>query len=130
MLAPTSERPKGYVRVSNYRVDMAPDIQPEDGEVVLPVDRRNPVLGNKHILRKKFDIGERDRVIGAFERDLDRDFSVRGPMYQAILVIAQRVIAGEQIVLQCACKPSRCHGDIIAQKVDTLVKRIQAGGLA
>ena len=112
----------GYVRVVNYRVDMAPDSQPEDDEIVIPVDRRNPVLGNKHILKNKLDWRERDRCIDAYARDVDADFAVQGPMYLAIKELAERVLNGEQLALQCACIPLRCHGSVIAEKINQMVK--------
>lgn len=118
---------RGYARVVNYRQDMAPDSQPEEGEVVIPVDRRNPVLGNKHILRNKLDSRERALRIEEYRQDLDRDFARKGPMYQAIRELALRVIAGERLALQCACKPYPCHGDDIAEKIAAMVKSHHAG---
>lgn len=112
----------GYVRVVNYRTDMAPDSQPEEGEIVIPVDRRNPILGNRHILRNKLDPVERDAVIAAFEKDLANDFAIRGPMFQEIVKLSMRVTAGERIALQCCCKPSRCHGDSIVEKINQIVQ--------
>lgn len=116
-----SNKAKGYIRVSNYRKDMAPDSQPEDGETIIYVDRRNPVLGNPHILRNKLDWKERDRVIEAYGRDMDRDFAAKGPMSKAVQEIANQVLAGENVVLLCACKPLNCHADLIAKKVNELV---------
>lgn len=112
----------GYVRVVNYRKDMAPEGSlPEPDEVVVPVDRSNPVLGNKHVLRNKLDHQERLKVIAEFAADLERDFTVKGLMHQAVNDIATRVLSGERICLQCACKPMDCHGDVIAKKVNDLV---------
>jgi Domain of unknown function (DUF4326) len=117
----------GYVRVVNYRMDMQPDGQPEDDETIVVVDRRNPVLGNRHILFKKTDLRERERVIRAFARDLDGDIERKGDMFMAILDLAKRVHGGEKIALQCACKPSPCHGDVIAKKIDEFVKLLIEG---
>ena len=111
----------GYARVVNYRLDMAPDSQPEDDEIVIPIDRRDPVLGNRHILKNKLDWRERDRVIEAYAKDVDRDFAVQGPMHQSIHQLAKRVIAGEKLALQCACVPLKCHGDIIVKKINAIV---------
>lgn len=101
---------------------MSPDAQPEEDEVVIAVDRTNPVLGNPHILKNKYDYRERDRVCDAYDRDLEADFMVHGPKFQAIKALADRVLQGEQICLQCHCKPLRCHGDSIAAKVAQLVR--------
>ncbi len=111
----------GYVRVVNFRVDMAPDSQPEEGEIVIPVDRRNPILGNRHILRNKLDRHARARVLSLYERDVDRDFASKGPIYQAIKDLALRVLSGDQIAIQCGCRPLPCHADIIADRINRLV---------
>lgn len=112
----------GSIRVVNYRKDMAPEGSlPEPHEIVVPVDRSNPILGNKHILRNKLDRNERLKVIAEFTNDLEHDFAVQGLMYKAINDLAERVLSGEQICLQCACKPLNCHGDVIAEKVRELV---------
>lgn len=116
---------KGYVRVVNYRTDMQPDAQPENDETVVAVDRRNPVLGNKHYLRVKTDLNERHKVIAAFTRDLESDFVIKGPMHLAIRDLANRVHSGEKITLQCACKPSPCHGDVIAKKINEMVDELE-----
>lgn len=112
----------GYVRVTNVRKDMSPDGQPDPDESVLPVGRTNLVLGNRHFLRNKLDSQERDRMIALYDVDLENDFAVKGPMYRAILAIAERVMKGEKICLQCHCVPLRCHAHSIARKVNELVE--------
>lgn len=114
----------GYVRVTNARVDMAPDSQPEEDEVVVRVDRSNPVLGNKHILFNKLDRAERAGVIGMFQQDLEADFAANGPMRAAVEDLARRVIAGEKICLQCHCRPLPCHAEIIERKVNEVVSKL------
>lgn len=113
----------GYVRVINQRADMMPDAQPEPDEVVLKVDRSNPVLGNRHILKNKLNHVERTRVIAAYRRDLERDIEKDGPMSREIEAIATRVVQGEKICMACWCAPMDCHGDVIAEKVNQAVAR-------
>lgn len=110
----------GYIVVVNARPTMGP--KPDPDETVIRVDRSNPVLGNQHVLKNRFDVAERDRVIAAYQTDLDTDFAVRGPMYQAVLKIAERVLHGEAIALECWCVPSRCHASLIATKVNNLLE--------
>lgn len=117
----------GYARVVNIRVDMAPDSQPEEGEVVIPVDRRHAVLGNRHFLWNKLDPVERAKVLALYEQDLDQDFSVKGPMYLAIRELAVRVINGERLALQCNCRPLPCHADIIVARINQMVEAFKAG---
>lgn len=108
---------KGAIRLGNFRVDMHPDGRPEPHETQIAVDRTHPVLGNRHILRRKGDLAERNRVCDAFERDLEADCSAQGPMWRALRDLAARVLAGERIVCMCHCLPSRCHGEAIVRKV-------------
>lgn len=116
--------PTGCVRVTNARIDMAPDSQPEEGETVVAVDRTNPVLGNPHRLSNKLDRVERARVIELFRRDLVVDLVTGGPMYAEIDALARRVVAGERICLQCHCRPLPCHADLIAEAVEARIAEL------
>lgn len=108
----------GHVRVTNIRGE---GTQPEPDELVIYIDRSNPVLGNRHILRNKLDRDERRRVIEAYRKDLEEDFGWGGPMSQAVQAIAKKVMAGEEVCLHCWCAPLPCHGDVIADKVRQII---------
>jgi hypothetical protein len=114
----------GYVRLANFKGDR--DYGPEPGEIVVRIDREHACLGNQHFLANKADSRERDKVIILFERDLDLDEAVDGPMTQAILELALRVIAGEKIVLMCWCTPLACHGDVIVKRIRKKVELLIA----
>ncbi|ABM97060.1 DUF4326 domain-containing protein [Methylibium petroleiphilum] len=90
---------------------------PEPGEVVIDIDRTNPVLGNRHVLRDHRDAAGRQAVIEAFERDLEADLAAGGPMHAEIVRLATRVLAGERLALRCWCAPDRCHGDPIRDAI-------------
>lgn len=109
----------GYVRVTNKRWHSP--VKPDEDEVVIDVDRSNPVLGNKHVLGNANDAAERERVIEAYRRDLERDLAAQGPMARAVAEIAQRVFSGEKVCLNCWCAPRACHGDVIAARVMDMV---------
>lgn len=113
---------KGYVRVTNVRVDMAPDSQPEEDEITILVDRTHACLGNPHILRNKNDSVGRQRVLALYKRDLDEDFRRQGPKYRAIKEIAEQVRDGAKVVLLCHCIPLDCHASLIAEKVNVLLE--------
>ena len=114
------------IRVVNLRPDMGSETAPEPHEVCIRVDRDNPVLGNPYVLRNKLDAREREKVIESYRKDLEADLATRGPMFEAIETIADRVAAGEAICLQCWCKPLPCHGDLIETAVrDVLAAREQ-----
>lgn len=105
----------GSVRVFNVRKDVDEDGQPEPGETVVMVDRTHKVLGNPFILKNRFDVQARQAVIAAYAAQLAADEAVGGPMSQALDALADRLRAGEDLCLGCHCKPSACHGDVLAQ---------------
>ena len=104
----------GTVRVVSKRKG---GVVPVAGEVVVEIDRSNPVLGNRHVLHDHRDPAARWRVIEAFRRDLEEDSQRSGPIASAIDNLAERVRRGERLALRCWCAPEPCHGDIIAAAV-------------
>lgn len=112
----------GYIRVVNIRGDK--DYGPEPGETVIAMDRKHPVLGNRHYLKNRNNLQERLTVIAANTRDLDADAQVNGPKTQAIDALAQRVAQGEKIVAQCHCVPLPCHLDEVAKRVTQRAKEL------
>ena len=104
-----------YVRIVSKRAGC---VRPQPGEKVLPVDRRNPVLGNKSVLENHHDAAARERVIAEFGERLTRDLAVQGPMSREIDVLAKLVAAGQALALECWCaepKPDSrpCHAELI-----------------
>lgn len=114
----------GYVRLANFKGDR--DYGPESDEVVVRIDREHACLGNQHYLSNKADSQERNKVINLFERDLELDEAEDGPMTQAILELALRVVKGEKIVLMCWCTPLACHGDVIIKRIRKKVALLTA----
>lgn len=111
----------GTIRIGSKRANSAG--KPRPGESVIHVDRTNPVLGNRHVLRNHLDSVERAKVIAAYEQDLLADEAVSGPMTKAIARIADRVASGERVVLLCWCFPEHsCH----AQHIENRVRRMLA----
>lgn len=87
------------------------------GWSVVDVDRSNPVLGNRHVLRDHRDANERARVIAAYKADLDADMARNGPMARAVADLAARVREGEKLALRCWCAPRPCHAEHIAHAI-------------
>ena len=104
----------GHIRVSNKR-DGKEAVR--EGETVVLVDRTHPELGNPYVLRDKKSREQRDVVCNQFERMAEHDMKNRGPIYREVMALADRVEAGEQVALQCWCKPERCHADWICDRV-------------
>lgn len=84
------------------------------GEVVIDVDRTNPILGNRFVLRDHRDDDERAQVIAAYERELDADIASRGPKSMELDRLAATVRGGARLALRCWCAPRRCHADRLA----------------
>lgn len=111
----------GSIRVVSKRKGAA---GPTDAETVIDIDRSHPVLGNRHYLHDHNDDEERTRVIAAYVDDMRSDFEVKGPMFQTVGELAERVAGGERIALRCWCAPRPCHGDHVAEKVGTFARAL------
>mgnify|MGYP001194585323 CR=1 FL=1 len=108
----------GHIRVIPIAINQAPDAAPEDGEVVIIVDRSNEILGNHyHVLKNKHDMKDRCYGIKLFEEALEKDKQNNGIMTKEIIKLAERVKSGEQICLACHCYPLPCHADVIVENV-------------
>jgi hypothetical protein len=94
--------------------------------VRIDVDRKNPVLGNRHVLHNHLDDSERADVINKYRVDFEKDCLNNGPMLEETKKIARRVYRGENIALACWCsgpplfKP--CHAEIIKNKIEEILK--------
>jgi hypothetical protein len=107
----------GSVRVGNKRPYS--DFKPEIDEVVINIDRPNP-LGNTFSITPE---RRREQVIELFRNDLELEIKRReGPRYRAVLEIAEHLLSGRDVYLACWCKPLPCHGDVIVEVVERLLK--------
>ena len=111
----------GTIRVVNKT---GGKVELREGEVLVHVDRGNPDLGNPYVLRDKKSREQRNIVCDQFERMAEHDMARGGPIYRAVMSLAERVASGEKIALQCWCKPDRCHADWIADRVRIEAQRI------
>ncbi|TRL28969.1 DUF4326 domain-containing protein [Methylosinus sporium] len=112
--------PSGSVRLGNKRKGAA--AKPRPGESVVDIDRCNPILGNPFILQNHRDDARRAEVIALYKKKFDADLARGGPMAAATEKLAERVRAGERLILMCWChgapldKP--CHGDLIKAQIE------------
>lgn len=113
----------GSIRIGNKRVGALN--KPEPGEIAIDVDRNNPILGNKYILRNHLDDRERNQVISLFRADYIEDWNKNGPMRKETERIANMAATGKKIILMCWCSGSPmnkpCHADIIKEKIDEIL---------
>ena len=90
---------QGYIRVVNVRGDE--DFCPIPSEKLVMIDRSNPVLGNRHVMKAKSRM-ERERVIEAFRKDIEADIAIGGPMSQALSEMAQDIVENNAKI-GCGC---------------------------
>ena len=65
------------------------------------MDRTHPSMGNRHIMKTQSRL-ERERVIDAYQVDLEADIARKGPMYQTMMAIAFDIVdRGDKVALQC-----------------------------
>ena len=82
------------------------------------------ILGNPYtyIRDKKtlamFVVKTRDEAIDRYEDYFDRMYRGNAPFKYLIDEIYEKYKRGEDIYLECYCKPERCHGDIIKEKLE------------
>jgi Domain of unknown function (DUF4326) len=107
------------VRLGNKRARAA--AKPKHGEIVIDIDRANPILGNPYVLKNHRDDVRRAEVIDLYRVKYDRDIEAHGTMAVATEELAQMVDAGRRLILMCWCagapinKP--CHGDLIIAQI-------------
>lgn len=110
---------KGSIRVVSKRVG---GVRASPGECVIDGSRKNPVLGNRHVLFDHRDPDERARVIYDHQvQDLEPDVLVGGPIFLALKRIADRVQRGERLAFACWCAPSPCHCDPYVEIVEKVI---------
>ena len=94
--------------------------QPRPDEVVIDVDRSNPILGNPFIMGRD---GDRLGCIRKHNRLIKEDRENDGPISHELEKIAQMVRAGQNVALRCWCAPKQCHADNYVKKIVKMVTR-------
>ena len=85
---------------------------------------RPSILGNPYYWEKDkktlamFVVKTRDEAIDRYEGYFDRMYKGNAPFKYIIDEIYNKYKNGEDIYLECYCKPERCHGDIIKEKLE------------
>jgi len=114
----------GTIRIGNKRAGAA--AKPVNGETVIHGDRMNPVLGNPFVLSNHRDPQERAKVIESYRHKFNKDWELNGPMRKETEAIADRVAAGENVILMCWCAGAPhhnpCHLDLIKARMLDRIK--------
>lgn len=93
---------------------------------LIDVDRKNAILGNRHILHDHLNDEERGGVIEKYRLDFEADCANNGPMLTEVKKIARKVYRGKSVALMCWCagpplfKP--CHAEILKAKIEEILK--------
>lgn len=65
----------------------------------------------------KLSFATRDGAIDAYEKYFDTMYGKDEELTKAFDEIYEHYKNGEDVYLQCFCKPKRCHGDVIADRL-------------
>lgn len=84
----------------------------------------NPFTHNgKHSSLAKLSFKTREEAINAYSAYFDEVYGKDPKLTVAFDEIYEHYKKGEDIYLQCFCKPLKCHGDILAEKLqEKLIK--------
>lgn len=90
---------------------------------------RGSVLGNpySHIKDRKtkaiYEAKDRDDAIDKYSHYFDLMYGSNKAFTQAIDEIYEVYKSGDDVFLGCFCKPLRCHGDVIKEKLEKRLLR-------
>lgn len=65
----------------------------------------------------KLSFKTREEAIEAYDKYFDKMYGVDEELTKAFDEIYEHYKNGEDVYLQCFCKPKSCHGDVIANKL-------------
>lgn len=88
-----------------------------------PIFRGKSILGNPYTdkpLKKTlaiYQVKDRDEAIERYGAYFDMMYATNPSFKDLIDEIYNKYKEGETVYLECYCKPLRCHGDIIAEKL-------------
>lgn len=78
----------------------------------------NPFTHNGvHTSLANLSFKTREEAISAYEKYFDKMYGVDEELTKAFDEIYEHYKNGEDIYLQCFCKPLACHGDILAERL-------------
>lgn len=88
-----------------------------------PIYRGGSVLGNPYTDKPLkgtlaiYQVRTRDEAIERYDSYFDMQYKVNPTFKSLIDEIYEKYKNGEDVYLECYCHPLRCHGDIIAEKL-------------
>ena len=88
-----------------------------------PIYRGGSVLGNPYTDKPLkgtlaiYQVRTRDEAIERYDSYFDMQYKVNPTFKSLIDEIYEKYKNGDDVYLECYCHPLRCHGDIIAEKL-------------
>ena len=111
----------GVIKVVNITKD---DVSMDDGYFYVGRSKTmksplaNPFTFNgKRSSLAKLSFKTREQAIAAYEAYFDAMYGKDDDFTKAFDEIYEYYKAGNDVILGCFCKPEKCHGDIIAKKL-------------
>ena len=101
-----------------------------------PIYRGGSILGNPYTdkpvdkTRAIFHVANRDEAIKRYDSYFDMMYGTNEAFTELIDEIYEKYKNGEDIYLECYCKPQPCHGDIIAKKLQQRALRERMKAIA
>ena len=102
------------IRIVNLRT-----YKPFNDEVMVRIDRVNPILGNPYYLHRE---NERDMICDLYDMRFEKKIKGDIEFISELERIVKLVLDGHNVVLGCWCVPKRCHGEIILEYVKQRIK--------
>jgi hypothetical protein len=81
---------------------------------------RPSLLGNPFVIGTH---GTREQVIEKYRCWLRDQYRYKTKVYNALMVLVERVSNGEDIVLVCCCSPKPCHAEVIKDAIFRIINR-------
>lgn len=68
-------------------------------------------------------LGEREEPLRQYRIWLwERIKDPKSPAWLELVRIAQKVKAGEEVLLACYCAPKPCHGDVVVKAIEWMIR--------
>ena len=94
-----------------------------------PIYRGGSILGNPYTdkpvdkTRAIYHVANRDEAIKRYDSYFDTMYGANESFTELVDEIYEKYKNGEDVYLECYCKPLPCHGDIIAKKLQQRLLR-------
>ena len=87
---------------------------------------RGTIYGNPYSHKdfSPFKVGTREEAIEKYREHMRAQWVTDEMLRVSIIAIAERHLAGEDIVLICSCKPLACHGDVLREAIERTAANI------